>query len=122
MSHKIVVCTDHTVTWECLRRFAAPGLPLVRVERLEEMAGREGVCLDAVVVDDRFMSILARLEAALCRHSPVFEGAVFMTAGEALNALWNGPLGKTGGYARHDLSRWVEIGRTIQTPPVRAFA
>ncbi|MCR6632724.1 MAG: hypothetical protein NVV74_23275 [Magnetospirillum sp.] len=112
MTHKIIVCTDHSVSWECLRRFSAScPVALERVSRLEDLAGREGLAVDAVVVDDRFLSIIAQVERSARRHSPVFENAVFMTAGEALNALWSGPLGTPEGFSPDELSHWVALGR-----------
>lgn len=112
MTHTIVVCTEHSLTWECLRRFSA-SCPsrLIRVTRLEDMAGREGLAVDAVVVDDRFLSILPHVERSARRHSAVFADAVFMTAGEALNALWNGPLADAAGYSPRDLDKWVHDAR-----------
>lgn len=116
MSHKIVVCTDHAVTWECLRRFSASSpVALERVARLEDLAGREGLAVDAVVVEDRFLSILAQVERSARRHSPVFRDAVFMTAGEALNALWCGPLNGAEDYSADKLWQWVCITRVL--PP-----
>lgn len=108
MTHNVVVCTDHSITWECLRRFAASGaVRLERVSRLEDLAGREGLAVDAVVVDDRFLSIIGEVERSARRHSAVFRDAVFMTAGEALNALWTGPLGDAHGFSFDELTDWV---------------
>lgn len=116
MTHKIIVCTDHAVTWECLRRFSASSpVALERVARLEDLAGREGLAVDAVVVEDRFLSILDQVERAARRYSPVFRDTVFMTAGEALNALWCGPLSDSDGYSTDKLSEWVCNTRIV--PP-----
>lgn len=116
MTHKIVVCTDHSVTWECLRRFsAASPVALERVARLEDLAGREGLAVDAVVVDDRFLPIIRQVERSACRHSAVFRDAVFMTAGEALNALWSGPLADPEHYSTDALSDWVSETR-VEAP------
>ncbi|HTH17986.1 MAG TPA: hypothetical protein VL974_15110, partial [Magnetospirillum sp.] len=110
----IVVCTDQSVTWECLRRLAAPnGIWLERVSRLEDLSGREGLAVDAVVVDDRFLSIIDTMERSARRYSPVFHNSVFMTAGEALNALWNGPLGDARGCSPVELAVWVEETRAV---------
>lgn len=112
MPHTIVVCTDHSVTWECLRRFSASApVALERVARLEDMAGREGLAVDAVVVDDRFLPIIRQMERSARRHSAVFRDAVFMTAGEALNALWTGPLADSDHYSTDALSDWVDQTR-----------
>lgn len=108
MTHKIIVCTSQAITWECLRRFsAACPVALERVERLEDVSGREGTAIDAVVVDDRFLPILDQVERSARRHSPLFGNAVFMTAGEALDALWTGPLADTAGYSPARLADWV---------------
>ena len=108
MTHTIVVCTDHSVTWECLRRFSAVApVALERVARLADLAGQGELAVDAVVVDDRFLSIIAQVERSARRHSPVFRDAVFMTAGEALNALWSGPLADPEHYSTDALSDWV---------------
>lgn len=116
MTHEIIVCTDHAVTWECLRHFSAScPMALERVARLEDLAGREGLAVDAVVVDDRFLPILAQVERAARRYSPVFRDAVFMTAGEALNALWSGPLSDAEGYSADKLCDWVNGTRIL--PP-----
>lgn len=116
MTHKIIVCTDHAVTWECLRRFSASSpVALERVARLEDLAGREGLAVDAVVVEDRFLSILGQVERSARRHSPVFRDAVFMTAGEALNALWCGPLSGADDYSADKLWAWVSTTRVL--PP-----
>lgn len=121
MTHKIVVCTDHSVTWECLRRFSAScPVALERVNRLEDLAGREGLAVDAVVVDDRFLPIIAQVERSARRHSAVFEDAVFMTAGEALNALWNGPLSDAQDYSTRKLGQWV-LDTRIDMPEGAAF-
>lgn len=107
MTHEIIVCTDHSVTWECLRRFSAScPVALERVDRLEDLAGREGLAVDAVVVDDRFLSIIGQVERAARRHSAVFRDAVFLTAGEALNALWSGPLADPAAYSTDTLLEW----------------
>lgn len=112
MASKIIVCTDHSVTWECLRRFAAAApVTLERVSRLDDLAGREGLAVDAVVVDDRFLPIIAHVERSARRYSPVFGAAVFMTAGEVLNALWHGPLAETPGCSPDALAHWVAAGR-----------
>ncbi len=112
MPHNIVVCTDHSVTWECLRRFSAgSAATLERVARLEELGGREGLAVDAVVVDDRFLPIIDHVERSARRHSAVFRDAVFMTAGEALEALWSGPLGDPRGYSTAQLADWVHESR-----------
>lgn len=112
MAHKIVVCTDHSVTWECLRRFSAScPVALERVARLEDLAGREGLAVDAVVVDDRFLSIITQVERSARRHSAVFRDTVFMTAGEALNALWSGPLADAQDYSTEKLGEWVNETR-----------
>lgn len=116
MTHTIIVCTDHAVTWECLRRFSASSpVTLERVARLEDMAGREGLAVDAVVVEDRFLPILAQVERAARRYSPVFRDAVFMTAGEALNALWCGPLSAPDDYTADQLWEWLCTTRVM--PP-----
>lgn len=116
MTHKIIVCTDHAVTWECLRRFSASSpVALERVARLEDLAGREGLAVDAVVVEDRFLPILAQVERAARRYSPVFRDSVFMTAGEALNALWCGPLADGEAYSADRLWEWVTTTRVL--PP-----
>lgn len=113
MTRNIIVCTDHSVTWECLRRFAAPsGMNLQRVARLEDLAGREGIAVDVVVVDDRYLSIIAQVERSASRYSAVFRHTVFLTAGEALNALWSGPLGDPHGFSTDELFDWVMEGRT----------
>ncbi|NFV81126.1 hypothetical protein [Magnetospirillum aberrantis] len=112
MAHRIVVCTDHSVTWECLRRFSASApVTLERVARLEDLSGRDGLAVDAVVVDDRFLPIIAQVQRSARRHSPIFGHALFMTAGEALNALWNGPLGGADHCSAGDLSDWVTLAR-----------
>lgn len=112
MPHTIVVCTDHSLTWECLRRFSAScPVALERISRLEDLAGREGVAVDGVVVDDRFLPIIGQVERSARRHSAVFSEAVFMTAGEALNALWSGPLSGGQGYSTRKLSQWVHDTR-----------
>lgn len=112
MTHKIIVCTDHAVTWECLRRFsAACPVALERVARLEDVGGRQGLAVDAVVVEDRFLPILAQVARSARRHSPVFRDAVFMTAGEALNALWCGPLGDAEHYSTDMLGHWIDQKR-----------
>ncbi|MGE5477575.1 MAG: hypothetical protein ACM3Q1_13025 [Bacteroidales bacterium] len=111
MTHTIIVCTDHAVTWECLRRFSVScPVALERVARLEDLAGREGLAVDAVVVEDRFLPIIAQVERSARRHSAVFQDAVFMTAGEALNALWSGPLAAPG-YSTEKLGHWVTESR-----------
>lgn len=116
MAHTIIVCTDHAVTWECLRRFSVSSpVALERVTRLEDLAGREGLAVDAVVVEDRFLPILAQVERAARRYSPVFRDSVFMTAGEALNALWCGPLAGAEDYSADKLSEWVSATRVL--PP-----
>lgn len=113
MTHKIIVCTDHAVTWECLRRFSAScPVALERVARLEDVGGRTGLAVDAVVVEDRFLPILPQVARSARRHSPVFRDAVFMTAGEALNALWCGPLGDAEHYSPDSLDHWVHEKRT----------
>jgi len=121
MERKIVVCTDHSVTWECLRRFSAnSAATLERVERLEDVTGRAGLVVDAVVVDDRFLPIIHHVERSARRHSLLFHNAVFMTAGEALNALWNGPLSDPAGYSTEHLAEWVDETRIQATPSLSA--
>jgi hypothetical protein len=73
--------------------------------------------VDAVVVDDRFLPIIAQVERSARRHSAVFRDAVFLTAGEALNALWSGPLADPEHYSSEALSDWVQETRSDAPPP-----
>jgi hypothetical protein len=112
MTHKIIVCTDRNLTWEALNRFAGAGhVALERVATLHELAARQDLVIDAVVVDDRFLPIIAQVERSAQRHSAVYRAAVFMTAGEALNALWTGPLAGTDNMSVRQLAEWVAAGR-----------
>ncbi|MGE5477207.1 MAG: hypothetical protein ACM3Q1_11160 [Bacteroidales bacterium] len=112
MTHKIIVCTDRNLTWEALNRFAEAGpVTLERVASLHELAARQELVIDAVVVDDRFLPIIAQVERSARRHSAIYRDAVFMTAGEALNALWTGPLAGMDDMPVRQLAEWVAVGR-----------
>jgi hypothetical protein len=112
MAHTFIVCIDRTVAWEALAHFATDGaVKLERVGGLHEVAARPNLVVDAVVVDDRFLPIIAQVERSARRHSAVYRDAVFMTVGEALSALWHGPLAGGNTATTEQLAHWVDQGR-----------
>lgn len=115
---RIVVCTTDPAVWETLHR-ALP-LRLERVDRVEDAARHNATAaVAAVVVDDRFLPVLPKVEHALRRFSPLFHNTVIMTAGEALTARWIGLLDKS--FASEPLQHWMAQERAVPTPTTAAW-
>lgn len=110
MKPRIVVCTTETAAWDALTRAMAEdgALRLERVERLADIPKLPGASIEiaAIVVDDRFQSILTQVENSMRRYSPVFVDTVFMTADEALTAHWIGLL-QTSSFSPASLLDWT---------------
>lgn len=111
MKSRIVVCTTDSIAWEALCSAATAVVDLERVARLDEVADKDGPHVAAVVVDDRFLSILPTVERALVPAAPAYCHAVFMTMAEALHARWLDLLGGDRQAAPHQLLDWVLANR-----------
>jgi|GEM_PF-2635522 hypothetical protein len=110
MKPRIVVCTTESAAWDALSHAMAAGdaLRLERVERLSDVPLLPGAGIEvaAVVIDDRFHSILFRVESSLRRYSPVFLDTVFMTTDQALIAHWIGLL-QPSSFSPASLADWM---------------
>lgn len=121
MKPRIVVCTTENAAWEALHCALRneDALHLERVERLADLPRLPGASVDvaAVVIDDRFLSIVSRVESSLRRYSPVFHDTVFMTADQMLTAHWIGLFAPQ--FSQGPLVDWVN--RTRGEPDVAAI-
>ena len=112
MRPRVIVCTEDSIAWECLRRASIGGfMRLERAHRLEDLLDVEGLEVAAVVLDDHFLPLIERFRNSLLRYAPAYHKAVFLCVGEAIAAQWMGLLGCRSGFSPGQLQDWLSEHR-----------